>query len=317
MRAITTAPNGFVVVGEASSGAAVWTSTDGIGWQRLPHSPAFDESVMLDVANGPAGLVAIGCQGTIECATSRAWRSTDGVTWESLDSPPPGLPLAIEATGDGYLVAGQQPPGAVPMIASSSDGATWEPAQGLPPGPAGLAALGMLGEALAGGSTTESGADRALLLRSSDGSAWQAVGHRSFRAADFADMASSADGVILAGTRTQRAGRNLRTRPLAIWSADLQRFRTTPFPAQSLRTGGEINAAAFSPDDEVLVAVGATARPVPTVWVSRMAVPQPRRQGRGERPARERSSAPSRSRANETADRPAAETTAPTQAPAG
>jgi hypothetical protein len=271
---------------------------------------------MLDVANGPAGLVAIGCQGTIECATSRAWRSTDGVTWESLDNPPPGLPLAIEATEDGYLVAGQQPPGAVPMIASSADGTTWEAAQGLPPGPAGLAALGMLGDALAGGSTTESGADRALLLRSADGSAWQQVGHRSFRAADFGDMASNADGVVLVGTRTQRAGRNLRTRPLAIWSADLQRFRTILFPAQSLRAGGEINAAAFSPDGDLIVAVGATARPVPTVWFSRMAVPEaPQRQGQGERSGRDRGGR-SRPRASEATDTPAAETTSPTQAPA-
>ena len=113
IRAIAPTESGFVAVGEGPEGAAVWSSSDGIGWQRIPHADVFAGSVMVDVANGPAGLVAVGCEGGIDCATSRSWRSADGITWEALASPPPGLPLAIEATEDGYLVAGQQAPAAV------------------------------------------------------------------------------------------------------------------------------------------------------------------------------------------------------------
>lgn len=277
IRGITATADGYVAVGDGPDGGAIWRSADGIGWQRQAHDPAFDSSSITDVADGPAGLIAVGCQGDVDCATSRGWRSTDGgATWASLDSPPPGLAQAIAATDDGYLVAGQSSTDGNPMLVSSTDGQAWEPATGLPGGPAGLAALGAFGDTLAGGDSTESGADRALLLRSADGSAWQSVGHRSFRAADIAAIAGGESGVLLVGSRDQRVAGRLRSRPLALWSADLARFRVTPFPAQSTRAGGEVNAATFSPDGTFVVAVGATARPVPTVWVNRL-VPQPAR----------------------------------------
>jgi hypothetical protein len=274
IRAITQTTDGYVAVGDGRAGAAVWRSTDGLGWQRVPHAEVFDGAVMFDVADGPAGLLAVGCQGGIDCATSRAWRSSDGVDWESLDSPPPGLPLAIAATDAGYLVSGRQPPGAQPMLVSSSDGQSWQPGTGLPAGPAGLAALGAFEGALAGGSSAESGASRALLLRSGGGTAWQSIGHQSFRGTDFADIAATTSGVLLLGSRTQRAEGEQRRRPVALWSEDLASFRPTPFPAASLRAGGEVNAAAFSANGSLIVAVGATNRPLPTIWFSRMATPR-------------------------------------------
>jgi hypothetical protein len=277
IRGIAATADGYVAIGDGPDGGAIWRSTDGIGWQRLPHDPMFDSSSISDVADGPAGLIAVGCQGDVDCATSRAWRSTDGgATWEPLPTPPPGVAQVIEATDTGYIAAGQAATDGDPMLVSSADGQAWEPATGLPGGPAGLAALGSLGDALAGGSSAESGADRALLLRSADGSAWQSVGHRSFRAADIAAIAGGESGVLLLGSRSQRVDGRLRSRPLALWSADLTRFRVTPFPAQSLRAGGEVSAAAYSADGSFVVAVGGTARPVPTVWINRLVAPPPR-----------------------------------------
>jgi hypothetical protein len=277
MRGITATADGYVAVGDGPDGGAIWRSTDGIGWQRLAHDAVFDSSSIADVADGPAGLIAVGCQGDVDCATSRAWRSTDGgATWVSLETPPPGLARAIAATDSGYLVAGQSSTNADPMLVSSADGQAWQPSQGLPGGPAGLAALGAFGDTLAGGSSTESGAARALLLRSAGGSAWQSVGHRRFRDADIMAIAGGDPGVFLLGSRSQRVDGRLRSRPLALWSADLARFRTTPFPAQSLRAGGEVNAATFSADGSFVVAVGGTARPVPTVWINRLVEPPAR-----------------------------------------
>jgi hypothetical protein len=277
MRGITATADGYVAVGDGPDGGAIWRSTDGIGWQRVAHDPAFDSSSIADVADGPAGLIAVGCEGDVDCGTSRAWRSTDGgATWESLSTPPPGLAQAIAATDSGYLVAGQSSANADPMVVSSADGQAWEPATGLPGGPAGLAAVGAYGDALAGGSSAESGAARALLLRSADGSAWQSVGHRRFRNADITAIAGGDHGVFVLGSRSQRVDGRLRSRPLALWSADLARFRTTPFPGQSLRAGGEVNAATFSADGSFVVAVGGTARPVPTVWVNRLVEPPAR-----------------------------------------
>lgn len=277
MRAITAAADGYVAVGEGSDGGAIWRSTDGIGWQRLAHDPVFDDSAIFDVADGPAGLIAVGCQGEVVCSNSQAWISTDGgATWQALAAPPPGPALAIAATESGYLAAGQSAADGNPVLVSSGDGQAWQAATGLPGGPASLAALGSFGDALAGGNSRESGAARALLLRSADGSAWQSVGHRSFQAADIAAIAGSDAGVLLLGTRSQRVDGRQRTRPLALWSPDLARFRVTPFPSQSMRTGGEVNAAAFSADGTLVVAVGATARPVPTVWFNRLASPPAR-----------------------------------------
>jgi hypothetical protein len=148
-----------------------------------------------------------------------------------------------------------------------------------------------------------------------DGAAWQALGHRSFRAAEFVDVASSPGGVLLLGNRTQRAGRNLRSRPLAIWSADLTRFRTTQFPAQSIRAGGEVNAAAFSEDGNLIVAVGSTARPVPTVWFSRLATPRARSAQRTDQGAATEET-PAPAAVSPAPAEPETSTAAPTEAPA-
>ncbi|GAG93996.1 unnamed protein product, partial [marine sediment metagenome] len=66
--------------------AAVWTSTDGVTWMRVPH----DEAVfggdggqrMLSVTVGGPGLVAVGSEdGDPTGSDAAVWISADGVTW--------------------------------------------------------------------------------------------------------------------------------------------------------------------------------------------------------------------------------------------
>jgi hypothetical protein len=93
MSGVTVGGPGLVAVGSDGFGAletylrtrpwgrhaAVWTSTDGITWSRVPH----DESVfggggMRSVVAGGPGLVAVGVGDT---SVAAVWTSVDGITW--------------------------------------------------------------------------------------------------------------------------------------------------------------------------------------------------------------------------------------------
>jgi hypothetical protein len=69
---------GLVAVGSDALGAAVWTSTDGIAWSRVPDDAAIVRAADLNsvVAGGP-GFVAVGS----DRSGAAVWTSPDGVTW--------------------------------------------------------------------------------------------------------------------------------------------------------------------------------------------------------------------------------------------
>lgn len=85
---IAIAGPGFVAVGSDESGAAVWVSTDGREWDRLPHDeatfgPMFSEMTAV-TATGP-GVVAAGASvvavGNSSLFGPAMWRSPDGINW--------------------------------------------------------------------------------------------------------------------------------------------------------------------------------------------------------------------------------------------
>ena len=88
MASVTVGGPGLVAVGSDFSGgdkdAAVWTSTDGITWTRVPHDEAvlggggFQE--MTSVTAGGPGLVAVGTE-SVGDSVAAVWTSTDGITW--------------------------------------------------------------------------------------------------------------------------------------------------------------------------------------------------------------------------------------------
>lgn len=101
MESVTTGGPGLVAVGgdwsRASFSAAVWTSTDGTVWDRVPHNPAVfggeNDQAMNDVLTAGSGLVAVGrvwgqhagdhSAGGDDSAAS-VWTSEDGVSWSWL-----------------------------------------------------------------------------------------------------------------------------------------------------------------------------------------------------------------------------------------
>ena len=152
----------FVIVGEdrslwdgtleatdnAAVRAAVWTSTDGYNFTRVPHAAALDVGGVIDTMNGPSaggmsdvvagpgGLVAVGsvCAADpgawdpVPCSPM-AWTSTDGITWERATAMQAADDQAVidagltevAASDDRYVAAGGS------WVLTSTDGRTWSP----------------------------------------------------------------------------------------------------------------------------------------------------------------------------------------------
>ncbi len=78
--------------------ATVWTSVDGRQWERIePDNTAFTPgTVMLDVALGEHGYVAVGTEDGTDAAI---WQSPDGATWARIDTAVASIEQAILAPG--------------------------------------------------------------------------------------------------------------------------------------------------------------------------------------------------------------------------
>ncbi len=145
VNAVTWDGRAFVAVGEdrsqatdwpglttATARAAVWTSTDGRTWTRVPHTKVLDvggfidtmedpmTGGMRDVTLGPAGLLAVGsvCQNSPAACQPAAWTSTDGTSWTRAANMPTlsGVLNAAATSGAGYVAVGSQSCGETPMI---------------------------------------------------------------------------------------------------------------------------------------------------------------------------------------------------------
>jgi hypothetical protein len=82
MMDVTAGGPGLVAVGHdqvpgGDANAAVWTSTDGIAWSRVPHDEAVfgggDGNAMLGVTAGGPGLVAVGGDGERVSDSAAVW----------------------------------------------------------------------------------------------------------------------------------------------------------------------------------------------------------------------------------------------------
>ena len=122
----------------------VWTSTDGVSWNRA-SGPWETGELITALVKGPAGFLAGGYQidqafrGTITDAAPRIWSSPDGSSWES--SPVTGLPANgvvtdLAAAAEAVIAIGWEGPAvlepltapipeATPRVWSSSDGIIW------------------------------------------------------------------------------------------------------------------------------------------------------------------------------------------------
>ncbi|MGD2043357.1 MAG: hypothetical protein PVJ28_06865 [Acidimicrobiia bacterium] len=220
MIAVTAGGPGFVAVGTHIDGpAVVWTSTDGKEWSRVPHDPEVfgRDAAILDVADGPGGLVAVGVAGDRDL-TAAVWTSSDGLAWTRVPHDPTVFGdgtvaetemLSVAVGGPGYVAVsgiGDQGHG----VWTSADGTTWSKVA-LDPDvfssdeemtvivntPAGLVAAGYEGE------------DAAAWL-SSDGDTWSRIEHEGVLGGPgqqrITDLAATDSGLIAVGSDSGSEG---------------------------------------------------------------------------------------------------------------
>ena len=140
---VTSGGPGLVAVGYDQSGgfsdAAVWVSSDGLTWDRVPH----DESVfggagvqeMWSVTSGGPGLVAVGLDRAVRGADAAVWVSSDGLAWDRLPHDQSAFGGAdvqemwsVTSGGPGLVAVGSDrtESGADAAVWVSSDGLTWD-----------------------------------------------------------------------------------------------------------------------------------------------------------------------------------------------
>lgn len=131
MYSIANTGNGLVAVGTAWEGdsdtgrdePAVWTSADGLEWERIPHGDWALGGRMYGVASSEYGVIAVGVVDEENGSAGAVWTSPDGITWSQHDGDPAvfraltdGSPepdwiyytelSAITATDDAWVAAG-------------------------------------------------------------------------------------------------------------------------------------------------------------------------------------------------------------------
>ncbi len=131
---------GLVAVGSNGAGghwdAAVWTSANGLDWSLVPDDEAAldraNNQLMMEVAAGGPGLVAVGYDGPWSDLDAAVWTSTDGITWTQV----PHDETLFGGEGDqwiGSVVAGG--PGLVAAggdwSGGDEDAAVWTSVDGL------------------------------------------------------------------------------------------------------------------------------------------------------------------------------------------
>ncbi len=97
----------FIAVGGAGfDRPAMWTSLDGLRWERLPAPPADHAYELLEVEGGPLGWVVVGR--FTERPGLVAWVSRDGTCWEALPAEVAGRHVAVGS--DAIIVADRSMP---------------------------------------------------------------------------------------------------------------------------------------------------------------------------------------------------------------
>ena len=216
MTGVTAWNGAFVAVGYSgdplhdTETAAVWTSPDGISWQRLPATgTVFAGGRMLGVAAGRSGLVAVGTTGDETHGSGAAWFSRDGTTWSRVDpaSLAGGILRAVTAAGGGFLAVGLRATDDGAAAWQSADGRAWNmvPDQSsfrIGTSPARMVAVAEVRDGfVAVGWKSDAGNGSAAAWTSADGAAWSRdPPDTSFSGAEMAGIATSGTATVAVGT---------------------------------------------------------------------------------------------------------------------
>ena len=128
VQAITATADGFVAVGQrllSRHGDRAGDQPTASCGSASPTLTSLAGASMTDVVSGDDGLIAVGCQSTLECSNGRVWRSADGIAWEVV-ADVTVIPFSVARTPDGYVMTGTDSDiGGRGATATSPDGVTW------------------------------------------------------------------------------------------------------------------------------------------------------------------------------------------------
>lgn len=276
---------GLVAVGADSSGfdraGAVWTSTDGLSWSRVPHDETLFggdvHATINDVTSGGPGLVAVGWAGRPD-TNAAVWTSSDGLSWSRVSAS--GAALGGEGTqemrsvvaGGSVLVAVGRD---VALEQPRSDGAVWTSGDGITWSR--VAAPGVLGGeddqdmldvVAAGPGFVAVGLDwrvdnppDAAVWTSVDGTTWSRVPHDDavFGGSSYQQMMSIArggPGLVAVGLSVQVPGEGNEA---AVWvSPDGLSWRSIPYDEAVFGGEGEQTMNDLAGFGSLLIAVGSS-----------------------------------------------------------
>lgn len=232
------------------STAAVFTSTDGVDYQRVDPAAVHAgtatlsaETAMRDVVATPTGLVAVGFDfsptgadvpastdangAEVGATRSAVWRSTDARTWDRVGAGPDAalasslMTHVIEIPG-GLLALGQEPQTGAGIAWTSPDGTTWQRI----PAASGLTGAGKVAfqtaavtpqGILVAGSVRVGETRSAAMWRSTDALTWLPVESPSFTASpaqEIAAVVAFRGGLVAGGAATEEG-----TDAAAVWTS--------------------------------------------------------------------------------------------------
>jgi hypothetical protein len=137
LRDVAMSATRVVAIGGSGGRPAVWTSTDGLVWSRVPSLPATRRADLRAIVHGPSGFVIVG----VDRNRPAAWTSADGLAWRTgaIESAtgPTGELNALAVTASGFIAGGgldsrdeEGNPQRLPNIWTSRDGFRWEAGTG-------------------------------------------------------------------------------------------------------------------------------------------------------------------------------------------
>jgi hypothetical protein len=206
---------GFVAGGSHDDPAAgrtagaIWTSPDGLTWQRVSTDAAFDGTRVLGLAADADTLVAVGTNGDQTQGSAVAWVSHDGRRWDRVTSPAlaAGIMRAVAAGGPGFVAVGLGSADDRAQAWVSPDGSDWQAVPDDPGLHVGRSSLRMyavapLGQGFAaGGWTSDAGNGSAVAWVSPDGLRWQrAPGQTTFFGAEITGVVAAGPVLVAVGT---------------------------------------------------------------------------------------------------------------------
>jgi hypothetical protein len=124
---------GVFAAGSVAGRQALWYSTDGTDWVRLPRAETVidpNSSVVTSLLVSPAAIVAAGTVRNGTTVAGAIWTSSDGITWQPYSAPDDPFAGAGDHRIDALAVT---PTGSLTAVGGERSGPDWSPASWVSP----------------------------------------------------------------------------------------------------------------------------------------------------------------------------------------